>query len=177
VVAYETGVADTVDPLAGSYFIETLTLETEERIWKELEEIDRRGGIVQCLEIGYPQRVIAEDAYKWQKAFESDELKRVGVNIFRSAEGEEDKPMRIYRVNPALEAKRKAAVAEVRKKRDNAKVKKALDEVKTIARAEATAENNLIPPVIDAMRAYTTLGEVCDALREVWGEYREPSIF
>jgi len=177
VVAYETGVGDTVDPLAGSYFIETLTLETEERIWKELEEIDRRGGIVQCLEIGYPQRVIAEDAYKWQKAFENDELKRVGVNIFRSAEGEEDKPMRIYRVNPALEAKRKAAVAEVKKKRDNAKVKKALDEVKTIARAEATAENNLIPPVIDAMRAYATLGEVCDALREVWGEYREPSIF
>lgn len=176
VVAYETGIDDTVDPLAGSYYIEWLTLETEERILKELEEIDRRGGIVQCLETGYPQKVIAEDAYRWQKKFEAGELKRVGVNIFKST-GEEEKPVRIYRANPALEEKRKADVAEVKRKRDNAKVRKALDEVRAIAAMEATADNNLIPPVIDAMAAYATLGEVCDALRDVWGEYHEPSIF
>jgi len=178
VVAYETGVGDTVDPMAGSYYVETLTSEIEERVWKELEEIDRRGGIVRCIETGYAQRVIAEDGYKLQKRFESGERKRVGINIFRSAEDEEEKtPMRIYRANPALGEKRKQAIIELKKKRDNTKVKKSLDEMKAIARLEPTAENNLIPPVIDAMRAYATLGEVCDALREVWGEYREPSIF
>lgn len=177
VVAYETGVADTVDPLAGSYFIETLTSETEERAWQELEEIDKRGGIVRCIETGYAQKLIAQDAYIWQKRFESGELRRVGVNIFPSAEGEEEKPMRIYRTDPTVEAKRKEAVAEVKKKRDNVKVKKALDEITGTARLEATAKNNLVPPVIEAIRAYATVGEICDALREVWGEYREPSIF
>jgi len=177
VVAYETGVGDTVDPLAGSYFIECLTLETEERVGEELERIGKQGGIVRCIETGYAQRVIAEDAYKWQKAFESGEVKRVGVNIFPSAEGEEEKPMRIYRTDPTVEAKRKEAVAEVKKKRDNTTVKKALDEITALAREEATAKNNLVPSVIEAMRAYATIGEVCDALREVWGEYKEPSIF
>jgi len=177
VVAYETGVDDTVDPLAGSYYVEWLTMETEERVWKELEAIDKRGGIVQCIETGYAQRVIAEDAYVWQKRFERDELKRVGVNIFQSAAGEEEKPVRIYRSDPAVETKRKDAVAEVKKKRDNAKVKRALGEITSLARLEATSENNLVPSVIEATRCYATVGEVCDALREVWGEYREPSIF
>jgi len=121
--------------------------------------------------------VIAQDAYIWQRRFESGEIKRVGVNIYQSAEGEEEKPVRIYRSDPAVETKRKEAVAEVKKKRDNVKVKKALDEITAMARLEATAKNNLVPPVIEAMRAYATVGEVCDALREVWGEFREPSIF
>ena len=85
--------------------------------------------------------------------------------------------MRIYRADPALEAKRKTAMAELRKKRDNAKVKKSLDEVKAIARLEATAENNLVSPVIDAVKVNATLGEICDALRDAWGEWREPPIF
>jgi len=177
VVAYETGVDDTVDPLAGSYYVEWLTKETEERAWQELEEIDKRGGIARCIETGYAQRLIAQDAYVWQKRFESDELKRVGVNVFQSAAGEEVKPVRIYRTDPAVEAKRKEAVAEVKKKRDNAKVKKTLDEITSLARLEATAENNLVPPVIEAARCYATVGEICDALREAWGEYHEPSIF
>jgi len=177
VVAYETGVDDTVDPLAGSYYVEWLTKETEERAWQELEEIDKRGGIARCIETGYAQRLIAQDAYVWQKRFESDELKRVGVNVFQSAAGEEEKPVRIYRTDPAVEAKRKEAVAEVKKKRDNAKVKKALDEITSLANLEATAENNLVPPVLEAVRGYATVGEICDALREAWGEYHEPSIF
>ena len=176
-VAYETGVDDTVDPLAGSYYVECLTMETEERVWKELEEIDKRGGIVRCIETGYAQRMIAQDAYVWQKRFESDELKRVGVNIFQSAEGEEEKPVTVYRSDPTVEAKRKAAVAEVKKKRDNAKAKKAVDEIKAMAKLEGTAQNNLVPAVLEASRHYATVGEICDALREVWGEYREPPIF
>ncbi len=177
VVAYETGVDDTVDPLAGSYYVEWLTLETEERTWQALEEIEKRGGMVRCIETGYAQRLIAQDAYTWQKRFESGELKRVGVNILRSAAGVEEKPVRIYRSDPAVEAKRKEAVAEVKKKRDNTKVKKALSEITATARLEATAKNNLVPPVIEAVKNYATVGEICDALRAVWGEYKEPTIF
>ncbi len=176
-VAYETGAGETVDPLAGSYFVETLTSEIEERVWKQLEEIDRQGGIVHCIETGYVQRVIAEDGYKWQKRFETGEAKRVGVNIFKIAGEEAKTPVRIYRANPNFGEKRKQEIIELKKKRDNVKVKKALDEVKAIAKLAPTAENNTIPSIIDAMRAYATLGEVCDALREVWGEYREPPIF
>lgn len=175
VVQRETGVTDTVDPLGGSYFVESLTMDTEERIWKELEEIDRRGGIINCIETGYAQRVIAEDGYKWLRAFERGEIERVGVNIFRS-EGEEQRPMRIYRADPKVGEIRKAQVAELRRKRDNAKVKKALEEVKAVARLEAKPENNLVPPVREACKVYATVGEICDALREVWGEYREISI-
>jgi len=177
IVKYEMGIDYTVDPLAGSYFIETLTSETEERVWQVLEDFDKRGGIVHCIETGYAQRLVALDAYDYQRRFESGEIKRVGVNIFQSAEGEEEKPVRIYRADPGVEAKRREAVAEMKKKRDNAKVKKALDEITALAQEEATAENNLVPSVIEATKEYATVGEVCDALRKAWGGYREPSIF
>jgi len=177
IVKHEMGIDCTVDPLAGSYFIETLTSETEERIWKVLEDFDKHGGIVRCIETGYVQRLVAMDAYDYQRRFESGEIKRIGVNMFQSAEGEVEKPVRVYRADPGLETKRREAVAEVRKRRDNAKVKKALDEITALAREEATAENNLVPSVIEATKEYATVGEVCDALRSAWGGYREPSIF
>lgn len=177
VVAYETGVDDTVDPLAGSYYVEWLTMETEERTWKVLEEIEKRGGMVKCIESGYAQRLIAQDAYVWQKRFEAGELKRVGVNILPSRAGEEEKPVTVYRSDPSVEAKRKQTVAEVKGKRDNAKVKKALAEITATARLEGTSKNNLVPPVIAAIREFATVGEVCDALRAAWGEYHEPPIF
>lgn len=177
VVKYETGVDDTADPLAGSYYLEWLTLETEERVWKEMEELDKRGGMLHCIETGYAQSLIAHDAYQWQKRFESGELKRVGVNIFPSKEGEEEKPLRIYRTSPAVEAKRKEAIVEIKKNRDNHKVNKALDEIKATARLQPSVKNNLVPPVIEAAKNYATVGEVCGALREVWGEYRESWTF
>ncbi len=177
VIAYETGSGETVDPLAGSYFVETLTAEIEERIWKELEELDKRGGVVRCIENGYCQRVIAEDGYKWQRRFESGDIKRIGVNIFQTTVGNEARPTRVYRANPAHAESRRQALAELKRKRDSAKCRKALDEVKAMAAAKATAENSLVPPVIEAVKADATLGEVCGALREVWGEYHEPSIF
>ena len=176
VAAFETGCSDVVDPLAGSYYVEYLTSELEERIWQELEDIDRRGGAVKCIESGYFHRTIAQDAYKWQKRFESGELIRVGVNAYKT-EAVTDRPMMIYRSDPGEEKKRKTAIAELRKKRDNTRVKKALDEIKAVAGLEPTAENNLFPPVLEATKYYATVGEVCDALREVWGEYLEPAVF
>ncbi len=172
VAAFETGCSDVVDPLAGSYYVESITSELEEKILEELETIDKRGGAVKCIEDGYFHRVIAQDAYKWQKRFESGELIRVGVNTFKTGMAE-DRPMRIYRSDPKEENKRRTAMAELRKKRDNNKVKKALDEIKTIASLEPTAQNNLFPPVLEAARCYGTVGEVCDVLRQAWGEYRE----
>jgi len=176
VATYETGCSDVVDPLAGSYYVEYLTSELEERIWKELEEIDRMGGAVRCIEDGYFRRVMAQDAYEWQRKYERGEIIRVGVNAFKT-EAAADRPMRIFRTDPKEEKRRRTAIAELRQKRDNAKVRRALDEVKAVARLEPTAENNLVPPVIEAARCYATVGEVCDTLREVWGEYQEPSVF
>ena len=175
VATYETGCSDVVDPLAGSYYVEHLTSELGEKIWQELEEIDRRGGVIECIENGYFHRAIIKDGYKWLKRYESGELIRVGANAYKTG-ATEDRPMRIFRTNPEEEKKRRASIAELKKKRDNTRVKKALDEIKAIARLEPTAENNLVPPVIEAARRYATVGEVCDALREVWGEYREPPL-
>lgn len=175
VVAYETGADLTVDPLGGSYFVESLTSETEERAWKVIEEIERQGGIVRCIETGYVQRMIARDAYEWQKRFEAGEIKRVGVNIFQSSDGEAEKPIRVYRSNPAIEKQRVDAVLAVKKSRDNAKVRRCLDELTALARDTASASNNLVPAVIESVRAYATVGEVSGALRTAWGEFREPA--
>jgi methylmalonyl-CoA mutase N-terminal domain/subunit len=176
VVAYETGVDLTVDPLGGSYFIESLTSETEERAWKVIDEIERQGGIVRCIETGYVQRMIARDAYEWQKRFESGEIKRVGVNIFESSDGEAEKPVRVYRSDPAIERQRVDAVVAMKKARDNEKVRKCLDELTALAREQASASNNLVPAVVESVRAYATVGEVAGALRKAWGEFREPAI-
>ncbi|MFC2067384.1 methylmalonyl-CoA mutase family protein, partial [Chloroflexota bacterium] len=131
VVAQETGITDTVDPLAGSYFVESLTSEFEERITAEIEKIDKLGGVVKCIENGYMKNILVQDAYKWQKEFESGKVIRVGANFYPSEE--EERPLIIYRADPKVEQQRVDAVKEVKKKRDNAKVKKALDEMKAIA--------------------------------------------
>jgi len=175
VVAYETGVDSVVDPLGGSYFIESLTSEMEERAWKVIDEIDQQGGIVRALETGYVQRMISKDAYEWQKRFENGDIKRVGVNIFESNVGEAEKPVRIYRSDPAVEKKRVDSVVEMKKKRDNHKVARALDELTALAREPESATNNLVPAVIESVKEYATVGEVCDALRKAWGEFREPT--
>jgi len=176
VVAYETGVDSTVDPLAGSYFIECLTLETEERVWKELKEVDDRGGIVKCIENGYAQSVIAKDGYQAQRKLESGQTKRIGFNIYRSV-GEEQKPIQVYRADPALDEKRKNEIMELKKKRDSRKVRKSLEEIKAIAVLEASASNNLVPPIMGAVAAYATNGEICRALKDVWGGFREAALF
>ncbi|MDO8568996.1 MAG: methylmalonyl-CoA mutase family protein [Dehalococcoidales bacterium] len=175
VIAQETGVCDTVDPLGGSYFVEWLTAEFEERINIEIEKIDRQGGVVKCIENGYIKKILVRDAYKWQRDFESGKVIRVGANFYPS--DEEEKPLRIYRTSPGVEQSRKTAVQELKQKRDNRKVKKALDEVKATASLPGTPENNLMPAIIEAVDSYATVQEISDVFRQVWGEYKEPSIF
>ncbi|MDO8634757.1 MAG: methylmalonyl-CoA mutase family protein [Dehalococcoidia bacterium] len=175
VVANETGVADVVDPLGGSYFIESLTSEFEDRITAELEKVERLGGSLKCIESGYFRRQIAQDAYKWHKAFEAGEVLRVGVNCFRSEE--ETRPLRIYRADPQNEAKRKEAVEKIRQTRNNGKVQKSLLELKKAAACEPDEEHNLMPYIMDVVRSYATMGEIRAALQEVWGEYKESNVF
>jgi methylmalonyl-CoA mutase N-terminal domain/subunit len=175
VVAQETGIADVVDPLGGSYFIESLTSEFEERINKVIAEIESRGGVVKCIDNGYMKNMIMQDAYKWQLDFESGKVVRVGANFLVSSE--EERPIRIYRADPKVEQVRIETIKELKQRRNNAKVREALGEVKATALLSGTAKNNLMPPVIEAVKNYATMEEIFDTLREVWGEYSESKVF
>jgi methylmalonyl-CoA mutase N-terminal domain/subunit len=172
IIAEEIGVTDTVDPLAGSYYVEHLTNELELRAWAELEKIGKEiGGAVAAIETGYYQRCIQEESYKFEKAVESGERVVVGVNKYRD-EGEEPHPF--FRAdNPALEKAQVAKLAELKSRRDATAVAEALASLRTAA---ADAKTDLMPPIIDAVRAYATLGEICGVMRDVFGEYRALAI-
>jgi methylmalonyl-CoA mutase N-terminal domain/subunit len=170
IIAYESGVADTIDPVAGSYYVEALTNEIEERAMKYIEKIDNMGGAVAATEKGYMQREIVESAYKYQREVEAKENIIVGVNDFTVAE---EAPIKILRIDPAVEKKQVEQLRALKKNRDDKKIKATLDELKHIEEKE----ENLVPPILKAVKAYATLGEICDALREVYGEYKAPSIF
>ncbi len=170
IIAYESGVGDTVDPLAGSYAIEAMTSEIEKKAMEYIEKIDAMGGMVKAIEAGYVQREINESAYRYQLAVESGEEVVVGVNKFQM---EEDVPMEnILKVDPEVEERQKERLRRLKEKRDNDKVKEALERVK---RAAESGEN-IMPPIIEAVRVYATVGEISDALREVFGEYTESAI-
>lgn len=175
VITKETDMLDTVDPLAGSYFIEWLTSEFEERINKEIEVIEKQGGALRCVENGYMKRMVMQDAYAWQKDFESGKKIRVGNNF--ATTDEEEKPSRVYRTDPKVEQERIRAVQEVKDGRNSADVARILQEIKKVAALPAAEENNLMPYIIEAAGCYATNGEVADALREVWGEYVPASFF
>ncbi|GIW39538.1 MAG: methylmalonyl-CoA mutase [Candidatus Binatia bacterium] len=164
IIAYESGVADTVDPLAGSYFVESLTDELERRAREYIEEIDRRGGAVRAIEEGFQQREIHEAAYRYQQEVERKERIIVGVNEFVLPE--EPIP-EVLRIDPELEERQKRRVAAVRAERNQKRTEEALRRVTETARGEG----NLMPPILDAVRAYATVGEISDALRAVFGEY------
>ncbi len=166
VIAHETGVADTVDPLAGSYFVERLTDEIERRAREILERIDRMGGAVRAIEAGYPQREIHEAAYRWQREVESGEAVIVGVNRF--TDGNEAKP-RVERVDETLHRRRAERLAALRARRDGPSAARALARVEEAARSGA----NLMPAILDAVEAAATLGEISDRLRIVFGTYHE----
>jgi methylmalonyl-CoA mutase N-terminal domain/subunit len=170
IIAYESGVADTIDPIAGSYYVESLTSEIEQRAMEYIEKIDNLGGAVVATEKGYMQREIVESAYKYQREVEAKERIIVGVNDFTATE---EVPIKILRVDPAVEKKQIEQLEALKRNRDNQKVKATLGELKSIAEKE----ENLMPPTLKAVKAYATLGEICDALREVYGEYKAPSIF
>jgi len=172
ILAYESGVADTVDPLGGSYVIEQLTNKLEEHIAKELKAIDDMGGAVAAIESGYMQKRIAESAYEYYRGVANGEKVIVGVNKF--ADSEEDQSFRVLRVDPKIREEQIASIKAVKSKRDNVKVEKSLEE---LGKAAATENVNLMPLIIDAVRNRCTLGEIMDTLRDVFGEYRPPVVF
>ncbi|ACI17749.1 methylmalonyl-CoA mutase [Coprothermobacter proteolyticus DSM 5265] len=172
ILAYESGVADTVDPLGGSYVIEQLTNELEEHIAKELKVIDDMGGAVAAIESGYMQKRIAESAYEYYRGVANGEKVIVGVNKF--ADSEEDQSFRVLRVDPKIREEQIASIKAVKSNRDNVKVEKSLEE---LGKAAATENVNLMPLIIDAVRNRCTLGEIMDTLRDVFGEYRPPVVF
>jgi methylmalonyl-CoA mutase, N-terminal domain len=165
-IAYESGVADMIDPLGGSYAVEALTDEIEKRSEDYIEKIGAMGGAVKAIESGYIQGEIGESAYQYQKEIEAKKRIIVGLNQFQI----EEEPLRdILRIKPEVERYQKEKLARVKKERNNAKVKEALADLKRTAQETG----NVVPPILEAVRAYATLGEISDTLREVFGEYRE----
>jgi len=165
IVAHESGVADTVDPLAGSYYVEHLTDEIERQVMDYLHRIDELGGMPAAIERGFVQREIQNSAYAYQKAIEKGDLVIVGVNQFTV---QENQKLEMLRVDPAVGEAQRAKLATLRRERDNARVRQTLDALRTDAKGDA----NLMPPILDCVEAYATLGEICDVMRAVFGEYR-----
>jgi methylmalonyl-CoA mutase N-terminal domain/subunit len=166
IIAYESGVTQAVDPLGGSYFLEKLTLDMEKGALEYFDAIDRLGGMVGAIEEGFPQREIADSAYRFQQAVEQKQRIVVGVNRFVE---DEDRGVPLLYIDEAAAARQIERLHTLRHDRDNGRVRAALDDLKRAA--EGTA--NTMGPLLDAARAYATIGEMCDALREVWGEYVE----
>ncbi len=169
VIAYESGVTHTADPLGGSYFVEKLTSDIESEALEYFRKIDAMGGMVAAVERGFPQREIQEAAFQFQKAVERKDRIIVGVNDFVM----EEQPVEILYIDERVAQEQTARVAALRATRDNQRVARALLALREAARGDA----NLMPPILEAARAYATLGEMCDALRDVFGEYEEPPVF
>ncbi len=168
IIGFESGVADTVDPLAGSYFIERLTDEIEAKAMEYIRKIDDMGGAVAAIERGYMQREIQDSAYKHQKAVEAKEKMVVGVNCL---EIQEESPTGLLRVNPALAEAQVKRLGDLKRRRDGRAVAVALKDIEETAKGT----DNLVPKVLGAVRSYATIGEICGVLREVFGVYRPGS--
>jgi methylmalonyl-CoA mutase N-terminal domain/subunit len=171
VIAHETGVVNTIDPLGGSYYLEQLTNELERQAYDYFERIDELGGVIPAIEQNFQQREIAEASFRYQSEVERGERVVVGVNRY---EQQDEQPIDLLRIDPALEQKQIERVQAVRERRDTAAAEAALARLKEDAAHE---DRNLMEPIMDASRAYVTMGEMCDALREVWGTWRETPVF
>jgi len=168
VIAHETGVANTVDPFGGSYFVETLTNEMEEAAWKYIRKIDEMGGMIPAIERAYPQREIADASYKYQQAVDRKEKIIVGVNEFKG----EEKPIEVLRIDESVRSQQSEYLRKLRAERSNDEVARQ----QAILRKAAQGTENLMPHIISAVKAYATLGEICDSLREVFGTHEEASV-
>src|SRR5213594_21155 len=169
IIAHETGVTNTVDPFAGSYFLERLTLDMEKGCWEYFDRLDAMGGMVAAIEKGFPQREIHDASYKYQKAVERKEKIIVGVNEFVM---EDEPPIEILLIDESVAALQIEQLQRLRQTRDNGRVRATLEDL----RRAATANNvNMMPSILECVRAYATLGEICDVLREVYGVYEEPA--
>jgi methylmalonyl-CoA mutase, N-terminal domain len=164
-IAYETGVADTVDPLAGSYYLEKLTEEIYTRAEEYIHKIDELGGAVSAVEQGYIQREIQDSAYQYQRSIEKEERVVVGLNRFRA---EEERPTNLLRVDPLVRENQMERLKRLKSERDGGEVKQTLSALK----AGAEGNTHLMPLILSAVKAYATLGEICDVLRGVFGEYQ-----
>jgi methylmalonyl-CoA mutase N-terminal domain/subunit len=169
IIAHESGVTNVVDPLGGSYFVEKLTKDMIDGTFAYFDQIDRMGGMVDAIERGFPQKEIAESAYRFQQAVERREKVIVGVNDFVQ---EDEPPIEILYIDESAAETQLARLERLRASRDHDAVRRSLDAV----RAAASTTDNLMPRMLDAVRAYATIGEMCDALREVWGEYEETPV-
>jgi methylmalonyl-CoA mutase N-terminal domain/subunit len=172
VIAAETGVASTVDPLGGSWFVESLTNETERAAWRYLDEIDRLGGMVAAIAAGYPQREIADAAYRYQREFDAGEREVVGVNVH--VDPDEVLAIPLLQVSEASLRAHLGRLERVRRERNGEAVAAALGRLRDLAARPGSSETNLMPALIDCARTYATLGEMCGVFRAVFGEYREP---
>jgi methylmalonyl-CoA mutase N-terminal domain/subunit len=168
VVAYETNVCDTIDPLAGSYYIENLTNAVEAQAQEYIDQIDRMGGAVAAIEKGFIQKEIAASAYKFQQEIEKGQRIIVGLNRFQT---HEERPSGLLKVDPEVGEKQKSRIQELKSSRDSAAVQKALADLK----AAAQGTEALMPPILKAVQSLATLGEICDTLRDVFGEYEAPA--
>jgi methylmalonyl-CoA mutase N-terminal domain/subunit len=181
IMAYESGVTQTVDPLGGSYFLETLTLAMENGAFDYFRKLDTMGGMVKAIDRGYPQKEIAEASYQYQRAAEAKEKVVVGVNEFVI---EEESPHILY-IDETVARQQTAKLKVLRARRSNQEVARCLDALKKAAAQEPKVESssangistaNTMPYIVDAVRAYATVGEICEALRTVYGTYTEVSI-
>ncbi len=172
VIAAETGVANTVDPLGGSWFVEALTSETERAAWRYLDEIDARGGMVAAIAAGYPQREIADSAYRYQREFDAGEREVVGVNVH--ADPDEVLEIPLLQVSEASLRAHLARLGRLRRERDPGPVAAALARLRDLAARPGSSGTNLMPALIECAAAYATLGEMCGVFRAAFGEYREP---
>jgi methylmalonyl-CoA mutase N-terminal domain/subunit len=167
IIAHESGVTNTVDPLAGSYYIEALTNEMEEKAMEYIQKIDDMGGAIAAIEKGFFQKEIADSAYQYQR--EVDEKKRIIVGLNEYAIEGEECPVELLRIDSKVERGQIARLQKVKRERDNRKVKEALEKL----HYTAEKDENLMPTIIEAVKAYVTLGEINEVLREVYGEYKE----
>jgi methylmalonyl-CoA mutase N-terminal domain/subunit len=168
ILAHETGVANTVDPLGGSYFLETLTNEMEDAAWKYIRKIDDMGGMIPAIERGYPQREIADASYRYQVSVDRNEKIIVGVNEFTG----EESPIEILRIGESVRAQQAEHLRNLRSERSNDEVARRL----AALRKAAQGTENLMPHIYAAVKTYATLGEICDSLREVFGTHEEASV-
>ncbi len=175
ICAEETGVADTVDPLAGSYFVEALTNEMEAKIREEIARVDRLGGVIEAIKTGAIQAEVARQAYRFEQMMLSGEYPKVAVNrhVAPDAERQASQALELYAFDPKAAAAQLAKLARLRRERDGGAAARALGRLRDTARGQ----DNLMPPIIEAVRAYATLGEMAGVLREMWGEHKEPLVF
>ena len=170
-IAYESGVVDTVDPLAGSYFIESLTSSLEKEAKKYIDYIEEKGGALWAVESGYYQKEIQKSAYEHQKMIEAGEKVIVGVNRFET-EDERGKDKKIFKISKKATSEQVKRLKEVKKKRNSGKTKKTLEEL----RAKVNTDENLMYQIIQCVEAYASIGEICQVLKDVWGEYEQKVI-